>query len=69
MNTLGKQIKKRRKLLGVTQKQLADLSGIGINTLTKIERDEGNPTLEVLNRVLDTLGLMLTISIKQPEEL
>ena len=69
MNSLGKQIKKRRKLLGVTQKQLADLSGIGINTLTKIERDEGNPTLEVLNRVLDTLGLMLTISIKQPEEL
>ncbi|MCR5326133.1 MAG: helix-turn-helix domain-containing protein [Bacteroidales bacterium] len=68
-NTFGKQIKKRRKLLGVTQKQLADLSGIGINTLTKIERDEGNPTLEVLNRVLDTLGLMLTISIKQPEGL
>lgn len=65
MDTVGKQIKRRRKKLGVTQKQLADLSGIGINTLTKIERGEGNPTLDVLNKVLDTLGLVLTTSVKQ----
>ena len=64
MDTIGKQIKRRRKLLGVTQKQLADLSGIGINTLTKIERGEGNPTLDVLNKVLDTLGLVLTTTVK-----
>lgn len=51
-------------MLGVTQRQLADLSGIGINTLTKIERGEGNPTLVVLNKVLDTLGLVLTASVK-----
>ena len=64
MGVIGKQIKRRRKLLGVTQRQLADLSGIGINTLTKIEREEGNPTLDVLNKVLDTLGLELTAVVK-----
>jgi transcriptional regulator with XRE-family HTH domain len=48
---------------------LADLSGIGINTLTKIERNEGNPCLSVLNKVVDTLGLVLTTRIKSVDEL
>ena len=41
----------------------------GINTLTKIERGEGNPTIEVLEKILDTLGLELQIGIKQRNEL
>lgn len=69
MNTLGRQIKARRKLLKITQRQLADLSGVGINTLTKIEREEGNPTLDRLNTVLDTLGLELIARVKTPDEL
>ena len=64
MTSIGAQIKQRRKQLKVTQRQLADLSGVGINTLTKIERDEANPTLSLLNRILDTLGLELTVSVK-----
>ncbi|MBP3256385.1 MAG: helix-turn-helix transcriptional regulator [Bacteroidales bacterium] len=64
MTCIGAQIKQRRKHLKVTQRQLADLSGVGINTLTKIERDEANPTLSLLNRILDTLGLELTVSVK-----
>ena len=68
MNTLGRQIKDRRKLLKITQGQLADLSGVSINTLTKIERGEGNPTLDKLNAVLDTLGLVLTARVKTPDE-
>ncbi|MBQ8069611.1 MAG: helix-turn-helix transcriptional regulator [Bacteroidales bacterium] len=69
METLGERIKRRRKMLQITQRQLADLSGIGINTLTKIERDEGNPTLGVINKVLDTLGMVLTARIKTIDEL
>lgn len=64
MASIGAQIKQRRKHLKVTQRQLADLSGVGINTLTKIERDDANPTLSLLNRILDTLGLELTVSVK-----
>ena len=69
MNTLGAQIKARRKALRVTQQQVSLLSGIGINTLTKIERGEGNPTLAVITRVLDTLGLMLETRVKTVDEL
>lgn len=68
MKTVGKQIKERRKNLHITQRQLAELSGVGINTLTKIERDEGNPCLMILNRILDTLGLVLTTSVKSIDE-
>ena len=68
MNTLGAQIRIRRKELHITQRQLADLAGVSINTLTKMERDEGNPTLEAMTKVLDTLGLMLTVRVKNTNE-
>lgn len=69
MNKVGNAIKERRKILKITQRTLAELAGVGINTLTKIERGEGNPTIEVLEKILDTLGLELQIGIKQRNEL
>ena len=63
MDKVGNAIKERRKILKITQRTLAELAGVGINTLTKIERGEGNPT------ILDTLGLELQIGIKQRNEL
>ena len=69
MDSLGKQIKARRKLLRITQRLLADLAGVSINTLTKMERDEGKPSLETMNKVLDALGLALTTYVKTPDEL
>lgn len=68
MTAIGTQIKQRRRLLKVTQRQLADLSGVGINTLTKIERNEANPTLDILQKILDTLGLELSVSVKKMNE-
>ena len=68
MDKVGNAIKERRKMK-ITQRTLAELAGVGINTLTKIERGEGNPTIEVLEKILDTLGLELQIGIKQRNEL
>jgi y4mF family transcriptional regulator len=65
MEKIGLIIKQRRKNLSVTQKEVAELAGIGINTLTKIERGEANPSLDVLQKVLDTLGLEMVIQIKK----
>ena len=67
--TIGNAIKERRKMLKITQRTLAELAGVGINTLTKIERNEGNPSLDVLERILDTLGLELRIGIKNSDKL
>ena len=33
-----------------------------------IEKGEGNPTMDVLNRILDTLGLQISIGVKKHEE-
>lgn len=61
---IGTIIKERRKHLGVNQQTLADLAGVGINTLVAIERGEGNPQLATLLAILDTLGLETDIHVK-----
>ena len=61
---IGKWIRERRKKLAVTQQTLADLAGVGINTLLAIERGEGNPRLLTLTTILDALGLQLDVRPK-----
>ena len=61
---IGIIIKERRKLLGVNQQTFADLAGVGLNTLVAIERGEGNPQLNTLLTILDTLGLQMDINLK-----
>lgn len=63
--TIGEQIRLRRKELMITQPDLADIAGISINTLYKIERGQANPTIEVLVKILDVLGLEITVGVKQ----
>lgn len=65
MTQIGEDIRARRKMLDITQRTLAELSGVGINTLTRIERGEGNPSLEVLSKIADTLGMEIKLTIKQ----
>ncbi len=64
MKEIGKIIKSRRKLLNINQITLSGLADVSINTLTKIERGEANPSINVLNKVLDTLGMEIKITIK-----
>ena len=64
MKEIGNIIKERRKHLGVNQQTLADLAGVGLNTLVAIERGEGNPQLNTLLTILDTLGLQMDIKLK-----
>jgi len=61
---IGTIIKERRKYLGVNQQTLADLAGVGLNTLVAIERGEGNPQLNTLLTILDTIGLQMNIHLK-----
>lgn len=61
---LGESIKKRRKELGITQPHLAELAQISTNTLYKLERGQGNPSLEVLNKLTEVLGLELKLEVK-----
>lgn len=62
---LGKAIKGRRKELGITQPLFAELAEISINTLYKLERGKGNPSLEVLNKLAEILGMEITFEVKR----
>lgn len=57
-------IKNRRKSLNITQPTLAALAGVGLNTLVSIERGSGNPKLETICAILDTLGLKIEVVLK-----
>lgn len=63
---LGRQIKERRDTLGITQPDLAEMADISKNTLYKIETGQANPTLKVLNKIADILGMEITMSVKKP---
>ena len=63
-NPIGLGIRDRRKELGITQPHLAELAGVSTNTLYKLERGQGNPTLEVLNKLAAVLGMELTLRVK-----
>jgi y4mF family transcriptional regulator len=64
VNHIGESIKSRRKELGITQPHLAELAGVSTNTLYKLERGQGNPSLEVLNKLAEVLGLELRLGVK-----
>jgi transcriptional regulator with XRE-family HTH domain len=66
--TVGNLLLERRKELKMTQPYLAELAGVSINTLYKIERNEGNPTLEVLRRIGLILGLEVTFKLAESNE-
>ena len=65
LSTIGKAKPERRKSLGITQPQLANLAGISVNTLYKLERGQSNPTLEVLVKIAEVLGMEFKLEVKR----
>jgi transcriptional regulator with XRE-family HTH domain len=63
---LGQALRERRKLAKITQRDLADLSGLSVHTLSDLESGKGNPTLEILSRVCDVLGLDIHLAPRIP---
>ena len=64
---IGEAIKNRRKELKITQPHLAELAQISVNTLYKLEKGEGNPSMDVLNKLAEVLGMEITFEvIKKP---
>lgn len=62
---IGEVIKDRRSSLRINQVNLAEMAGISKNTLYKIERGQANPTIEVLKKIADILGLEIKLEVKK----
>ncbi len=63
--TLGKEMRERRKALGITQPELAELAGVNVNTVIRLERGVTNPTLAVLVRIAEVLGMEVKMEVKK----
>ena len=59
-------IKKRRKLLGITQQELSDYSGISLRMVIEIEKGKANPSINTLSAIGKVLGLEIELKIKVP---
>lgn len=58
---IGKVLREARERKNMTQLEVATKSGINVNYYAMIERGEVNLTVDKLNRVLNVLGLKITI--------
>ena len=56
-------VAKARAFRGLSQKQLASLSGIDQSDISKIERGLANPSVSTLNRIATAVGGNLSIQI------
>lgn len=59
---IGAVIRARRVKEKIPLEEMAALTGIGINTLSRLERGVGNTQLGVLLKVLDALGLEMSLA-------
>ena len=58
---IGALIRRQRKRQGLTLVALCDLSEVSYTTLVKLEKGNPSVRLDILNRVLNTLGLKLWV--------
>jgi XRE family transcriptional regulator, regulator of sulfur utilization len=58
-NLVGTRIRSVRSGRKLTQKKLADLAGIPRATLATVERDDANPSLAVVFKIANALGMTI----------
>lgn len=66
INEIGEKFRERRELLGILQTRLALISGVNTRTIQLVENGKGNPSLETLSNLADTLGLRIELVLKDP---
>lgn len=55
----GLYVAQRRRTLGLTQLDLADLADVGVSSVRTLEAGRTSPTLAISLRILNALGLTL----------
>jgi transcriptional regulator with XRE-family HTH domain len=65
--SIGSLLRQRREGSGISQRDLADLTGLSVHTISDIELAKGNPTLEVIGKLCDCLGLELVLQPRKVE--
>lgn len=63
---IGIKLRSLRKNKGVTLSQVSERSGLSISYISKIERDHVRPSFDILQRIVEVLGLTLSDVLAEP---
>ena len=63
---IGEEIKERRKVLSISQSDLAEMAGVSLATVKNIERSTGNPSFETVAKLLEVLGMEVVFKFRNP---
>ena len=58
-------MKERRKKLGITQQDLAEMAEVGISTIKQIESGKGNPSLGTVEKIMEVLGMEIKFEVRK----
>lgn len=61
MSTLGEKLRRLRKAQGLTQGELAEKVGVGINTIVRYETGKNSPKAEILELITKELGAKIVV--------
>lgn len=61
----GDLIKERRALLGLTQQDLSDYSGLSVRLIKNMEAEKANPSLSNLEKLAEVLGLEIVMRVRR----
>jgi transcriptional regulator with XRE-family HTH domain len=62
---LDEVIKTRRKELGISQLDLAEMAEISLATVKDIERGKGNPSIGTVKKIINVLGLEMIFEVRK----
>ena len=67
--SIGAFVRRRRRANRLTQRQLADLAGVGLRFLSELERDKASVRLESVDKVLRVFGKQVgVVDAPRPDE-
>lgn len=61
---MGKRVRKLRRMLGLTQGQLAEICGCSQSTIAKIEQGKQKPSIELAEVLANALGATIDFLVK-----
>jgi hypothetical protein len=60
----GKRLREQRKLLGLTQRDLMDRTGVASAYISQIENGRGNPTLDLVLKLAEAVELQAWVMLR-----
>lgn len=67
-SNFGSAVRRHRELLRLSQENLADRSGLDRTYISGVERGIRNPTLQVMQKLADALGVDLDVMFATARE-